>query len=270
MKIPKTLKTLILAAIVITLAACTSVPVEHPPVTTTQASTQEVVTTEETTAESNTNTIDPSKPLVALTLDDGPCTTITVQILDILEERGLVATFFVIGQNINDQTVPIMERGYAMGCEYANHSWVHSSMGGMSYEEIVENVTKTEDKIAEVLGEAARPKYFRPPNLNTSTLLIDTLKELGYPMMQGFMGNDWTNNSSEQIYNLIVPKISDGSIILLHDGSSFKNTPEAVEMIIDELLEQGYQFVTVSELFEIKGINPQPGLNYNNVWGTWE
>jgi len=209
--------------------------------------------------------IDPDKPVVALTFDDGPNTTNTVTILDALEERGVVATYFVIGGNINDSTAEIMKRAYALGCEYANHSWGWDSMGRKEADDIIESLTKTSDKIVEVLGEDARPRFFRAPNLNTSADMIAVVKELGYPLMNGIMGNDWTSIDAEGIFDLVVPKVQDGSIILLHDGSSNNATAEGIGAILDALLEQGFQFVTLSELFEIKDVEIEAGKTYERV-----
>ncbi|MDR2532688.1 MAG: polysaccharide deacetylase family protein [Oscillospiraceae bacterium] len=222
---------------------------------------------EEEEVENPGNVTDPDKPIVALTLDDGPNTTVSADILDALEERGVVATYFVIGGNINDQTAEIMRRAYALGCEYANHSWGWESMGRMEAETIIKSTTRTSDKIAEILGEDARPRFFRAPNLNTSAEMLETVKELGYPLMNGITGNDWTNIDAEGIFDLIVPKVEDGSIILLHDGTSNTATAEAIGDIIDALLEKGFQFVTLTEMFEIKGIEPEAGKIYNSVWG---
>ncbi|MCL2697107.1 MAG: polysaccharide deacetylase family protein [Oscillospiraceae bacterium] len=212
------------------------------------------------------NAIDPAKPVIALTFDDGPNMTNSVLILDELEARGVVATYFIIGGNINDHTAEVMRRAYALGCEYANHSWGWGSMGSMEADDIIKSLTDTSDKIAEVLGEDARPRFFRAPNLNTSPDMIEVVKNLGYPLMQGITGNDWEGSATpESIFELVVPKAADGSIILLHDGGSNNATAEGIGAILDALLEDGFQFVTLSELFEIKGIEPEAGKTYNDV-----
>jgi peptidoglycan/xylan/chitin deacetylase (PgdA/CDA1 family) len=217
---------------------------------------------------SDVRKIDPAQPMVALTLDDGPNTTVSVAILDELEARGVVATYFVIGGNINDQTAEVMRRAYALGCEFANHSWGWSSMGNMEDDAIISSLTRTSDKIVEVLGEDARPRFFRAPNLNTSRNMLEVVGELGYPLMNGITGNDWESGIEPQkIFDLVVPRVTDGSIILLHDGTSNEATAEIIGDIIDELLAQGFQFVTLTELFELKGVTPEPGKIHNSVFG---
>ncbi|MCL1823996.1 MAG: polysaccharide deacetylase family protein [Oscillospiraceae bacterium] len=210
--------------------------------------------------------LDQNKPAIALTFDDGPNTTNSVKILDALEERGLVATYFIIGGNINEQTAEVMKRAYALGCEYGNHSWGWDSMGKWESERIIESIQKTAEKIVEVLGKDAYPKFFRAPNLNTGTEMIETVKELGYPLMNGIIGNDWESGATpESIYNLIVPKVTDGIIILLHDGVSNNVTAEGIGAILDALIDEGYQFVTLSELFELKGVEIEAGKTYNQI-----
>ncbi|MCL2638570.1 MAG: polysaccharide deacetylase family protein [Oscillospiraceae bacterium] len=207
-----------------------------------------------------------NKPIIALTFDDGPNMTNAVLILDELEARGIVATYFVIGGNINDQTAEVMRRAYALGCEYANHSWSWGSMGAMDADDIIKSLTDTSDKIVEVLGEDARPKFFRAPNLNTSAEMLEVVKELGYPLAQGILGNDWEGSATaESIFNLVVPKVEDGSIILLHDGGSNNATAEGIGAILDALLDEGFRFVTLTELFELKGVEPEAGRTYHNA-----
>lgn len=211
-------------------------------------------------------TMTSDKPIIALTFDDGPNTTNSIKILDELEARGIVATYFVIGSNINDQSAEVMKRAYALGCEYANHSWGWDSLGNKSSEAIIESIINTSEKIVEVLGEDAYPKFFRAPNLNTSADMIETVKGLGFPLMNGIMGNDWESSATpESIFNLVVSKVQDGSIILLHDGGSNNATAEGIGAILDALLDEGFEFVTLSRLFEIKGTEIEPGKTYNSV-----
>jgi peptidoglycan/xylan/chitin deacetylase (PgdA/CDA1 family) len=206
------------------------------------------------------------RPVIALTFDDGPNNTITPRILDELEARGIVATFFVIGQNINSSTAPVMRRAHTLGNEFANHSAGYSSMGAMTEEQIIASLTSTDDKIIEILGEEARPRFFRPPNLNTSPAMIATVRDYGFPIATGITANDWEASATVQsIHDRIVPNVRDGSIILLHDGTSNATTADAIGSILDALTERGFRFVTLSELFEIKGVTPEAGRTYNSV-----
>ena len=195
-----------------------------------------------------------SKPLVALTFDDGPNTTTTVEVLNLLEKHQVPASFFLVGNNINDTTAPIVKRTYDMGCELGNHSKTHSVMPDMTKEEIHAEVTFVSDKIKEITGEA--PLFFRPPYIAVN----DTMYEaIDMPFICGAGCNDWDENVSvKERIDTILKQVKDGTIILLHDSEGNFRTVEALKTLIPLLLEQGYRFVTVKELFKCKGIAIRP------------
>ncbi|WP_148223857.1 polysaccharide deacetylase family protein [Spirochaeta thermophila] len=193
--------------------------------------------------------------LVALTFDDGPDPVMTPRVLDKLETYGVKATFFVIGQLVNERTTPVLERIVRMGCEIGNHSWGWESMNTMPPEEIEESVDKTTKAIEKYAGTT--PRFFRPPNLAVS----DTMYEvIDLPFASGILAFDWAgqNTTAEQRAKHVLDAVRDGAIILMHDVQPEPHpTPEALDIIIPELLAQGYEFVTLSELFERKGIDPR-------------
>lgn len=207
-------------------------------------------------------TIDYEKAkLVALTFDDGPNTTTTVKVLDKLEEYDVVASFFLIGQNITKYTIPIMKRQLEMGCELNNHSWSHLNMSSMKPAELKKEIKDTSDKIKEAVG--VTPKFFRPPFIATSTAMYQNIK---LPFINGINGSDWEGNKSAQDRaNAILKQMKDGSIILLHDFTGNDKTVEALDLLIPELQRQGYVFVTVSQLFEYKGVDPN---KENMLWSV--
>jgi len=204
----------------------------------------------------NISGIDPNKPVVALTFDDGPNTTITVTILDKIEQHGVVATFFLEGRNIKENSIPVMQRAFDMGSEFGNHSWSHADLSKKSVEEIEIEVRYTSDKIEQVLG--VRPFFFRPPYISTSRTMYEVID---LPFISGIMAGDWSTTDSELIAERILNSTNDGVIILLHDGPSFSGTPDSLDIIIPELLDQGYQFVTLSQLFAVKGVTPETRVN---------
>ncbi len=221
-------------------------------VTTTEA----IVTTADTTAATTTSapTEQEEAPVevkyAALTFDDGPNTTTTAEVLDVLEKYDVIASFFLIGQNINDQSAEVVKRAYDMGCEINNHSKTHPYMNQMTVEEIIEEFTYTDDKIFEITGE--RSKFFRPPYIAVSE---DMLTQIDVPFIAGVGCNDWMdNNPADRRAMSILRQVKDGDIILLHDAEGNHMTVEALDTIIPEMLAQGYKFVTVTELFNIKGI----------------
>lgn len=238
----------ILTAVVM-LTACGASSAEE---TTTAASETTTTTTAETTITyaKIEYEIDPSKPMVALTFDDGPNTTTTNQVLDKLELYGVPASFFLIGNNISDGSAEVVKRAYEMGCEIDNHSKTHGYMNQMTPEEIIAEVQYVSAKVEEITGEPT--KFFRPPYIATNA---DMYANIDMPFICGVGCNDWDTKVTvqERIDNTL-NQVQDGTIILLHDSQGNFQTVEALDTIIPTLLEDGYQFVTVAELFEAKGV----------------
>ncbi len=209
---------------------------------------------------------DSSSKLIALSFDDGPNNSTTPEVLDILEEFDVPASFFVIGQNINDSTAGQMTRAISLGCEIQNHSYTHSFMTQLSSEEVQDEIKRTNELIEKYTG--TRPWLFRPPYINHNQSMHEVI---GLTFINGVGCRDWEAGQSAQArYEELMPKVKDGDIILLHDFEGNGNTVEALKKIIPELKEQGYKFVTVSQLFEKKGITPSAhnGYIYTNVMQT--
>lgn len=190
--------------------------------------------------------LDPSRPMVALTFDDGPHAEYTDQILDILEENRTVATFFEVATNLHKDPDAV-RRAVDMGCEIGSHSYRHANLGKMSQEAIQADLAAADELFTQVLGQA--PTLLRPPYgsinqaLKTSsgralvTWSIDT--------------EDWLNRNTEKIVSSVQNFGNlDGQVILLH--SIYDTTVEATRILVPWLLEQGYQLVTVSELLTLR------------------
>lgn len=201
------------------------------------------------------STADSKTPkLCALTFDDGPNVDKTPLVLEMLEKHKVVATFFLVGQLVNDETKPVLDRAAALGCEFGNHSWGWASMNQMSTDEIKDSVSMTAAAIKKYTGQT--PRFFRPPNLATSDEMYDAI---GLPFAEGVLGMDWAgcNTSAKDRANNVLSGMKDGAIILLHDVQPEPHpTPAALNILIPALKKQGYEFVTVSELFRRKGIDP--------------
>lgn len=199
------------------------------------------------------------KKLVALTFDDGPNLQTTPLMLDKLEEHGVVASFFLIGQYINEDTKPVMERELELGCEINNHSWSHSNMSAFTPEKIKEEIKKTSDIINETVGVS--PKFFRPPYIAVSAAMYENID---LPFINGINCVDWDASvSSDKRIETILNNVKDGDIILLHDFNGNQNTVDALDGIIQGLKDDGYAFVTVSKLFELKEVDPNVE---NKIW----
>ena len=205
---------------------------------------------------SKSESISGSSKLCALTFDDGPNVELTSRVLDKLEKYGVVATFFVIGTLVNESTKPVLDRMVKMGCEIGNHSWGWNSKDSLSPEQIKESVSKTTEVIKKYTGKT--PRFFRPPNLATSERMYDVID---MPFASGVLGFDWAgceNRTPDGIANNVFKEMRDGAIILLHDVQPEPHpTAEALDILIPELKKQGYEFVTLSELFERKGVDPK-------------
>ena len=231
--------------------------VESATETTTEAAIEQTTAeavSEETTAQSGDdeemNDSEEEKKLVALTFDDGPNTTTTNEVLDILEKYGIKASFFLIGVNINDDSAKAVKRAYDMGCDIGNHSKTHSNMTELTDEEIVDEIKYVDDRIYEITGEY--PKYFRPPYIAVNNKMFDLIDET---FINGFGVTDYDDRVTTEIRHMRVMKqVKDGAIILLHDAQGNSQTVEALDLIIPDLISEGYELVTLTELFERKGV----------------
>lgn len=202
------------------------------------------------------------KKLVALTFDDGPNNQTTTEILDILEEHDVVASFFLIGKNVTEATKPVIERQLELGCEIANHSWSHNAMNNMKAEEIKDQIQKTNDIIYEMVG--VTPAFFRPPYILVSPEMHENID---LPFISGINCLDWeVTVSAKERTEGVLSKVKDGDIVLLHDFNGNKNTVDALPDIIQGLKDDGFVMVTVSQLFELKGVDPrQDGKLWNST-----
>ena len=192
--------------------------------------------------------------IVALTFDDGPDVTKTNEVLDKLETYGAKASFFEIGQKMSESTKDTMLRIVSLGCDIQNHSWSYNAMDSMTAEEIEKSVNDTTAAIEEYAGIS--PSFFRPPNLATSDVMYETIP---YPFASGLMANDWEASATpESISDTILNHVKDGTIILLHDHQPPTPHPtiEALDTILPTLRAEGYEIVTLPQLFEKKGVDP--------------
>jgi peptidoglycan/xylan/chitin deacetylase (PgdA/CDA1 family) len=251
-----------------TVASTETTTTENTTATTTAATTTTVTTTTTEATEAllpgvvpiEREEIDPNGKIIALTFDDGP-TDLTPQVLDILAEKNAVATFFLIGNNITDKTSDIVLREYQMGCEIANHSQTHSQMSAMEAQAIADEIEFTNNKIEEITG--VRPRFFRPPYINVGPVMFENID---LTFISGYLPNDYMPNVDvEMRIKNVDDNAADGRVILLHDFQGNTQTVEALPTIIDNLRAAGYQLVTVSELFDLRGIEPDHSRMYDIV-----
>ncbi len=184
---------------------------------------------------------------IALTFDDGPHPVYTPEILGILEEYGVKATFFVVGQNA-EYYPELVKKEVDSGHEVGNHTFSHANLRNGTYETVSGEIARTERMIYE--NTDFRSRLLRPPEGIYSQIVCDAAADFDYTIVLWSVDTrDWAHTPSEVIAEHVLSEVQGGDIILLHDFIGKDSpTPEALRLIIPRLLEKGYKFVTVSEL----------------------
>ncbi len=190
---------------------------------------------------------------VSLTFDDGPCDKspdTMNDMLDILEKHGVVGSFFLIANKITEENKKVIKRAFDMGCDIQNHTWSHPFMTKLSKEEMIAEYEKCDKAIMEITG--VKPTFFRPPFIDVNETLHEVIPT---PFICGHGVEDWVPTvSADERYKRMMDATKDGILYLLHVMEGNTATLEAVDRIIPELKAQGYEFVTVPKMFEIKKI----------------
>lgn len=184
---------------------------------------------------------------IALTFDDGPHPKQTDKILDLLEEYHIHATFFVIGQNALYYPEPL-KRAVSLGHEIGNHTFRHEGVSKMTEPMLEKELYDTEKIIFDLTG--TKVSLFRPPEGACSEAVLAAAKKAEYPVILWTVDTrDWDLASTDTIVNTVTEKVRAGSILLFHDYTlRTAHTLDALKILIPQLLEKGYEFVTVSEL----------------------
>ncbi len=186
--------------------------------------------------------------VVALTFDDGPDETKTDEILDVLDRYGIKATFFMIGKNA--ELYPnVAKRVIASGHEVGNHTYSHEFLSGSTVDEIRCEFTLAADAIFS--ASEYKSHFLRPPGGIYDDKVISAAKSDDLVIAMWTIDTlDWCHRSADEISSEVLDNIRGGDIILMHDyvwGES--HTKEALETIIPALLERGYEFVTLSDMY---------------------
>ena len=201
--------------------------------------------------------IDITKPMVALTFDDGPSTE-TMRIVSCLVAYNSRATFFCVGQNVVSMGATV-KSVMDYGMEIGNHTYSHPDLAKLKPDAIAWQIDSCSQAIYNATG--VYPTLFRPPygSINAEVLSgakmpsilwqIDTL--------------DWKTRNAQKTVDSILSSVKDGDIILMHD--LYKETADAVEIVVPKLLEAGFQLVTVSELAHFKNAALENGMKYHRI-----
>lgn len=202
--------------------------------------------------------IDTRKPMVALTFDDGPYSRATISILDTLKKHNSVATFFVLGNRVQNNK-NLLIRMIEEGSEIGNHSFNHKQLTTLTSKELKFQIDKTQKSILDIVG--SEPTMLRP----TYGSYDNKLKEsINMPLILWSINPmDWKYRDANKIRNHVLSRVKDGDIVLMHD--IFTTTADAVEQFVPKLISRGFQLVTVSELYEINGRSLEVGNIYHNL-----
>lgn len=168
----------------------------------------------------------------------------TEELISILDRYQISATFFVVGEWV-DKYPESVKALHDAGHEVMNHSNTHAHFNSLSMEEIIQDVTDCNEKIAAITGET--PSLFRPPYGEYNDQVVRTIRSLHMEPIQWDVDSlDWKNLSPENITQRVTAKVQPGSIVLFHNAAL--NTPKALPFIIETLLQDGYTFLPVSDL----------------------
>ncbi len=202
--------------------------------------------------------IDPAKPMVALTFDDGPYAPVGNQIMDCLALYGGKATFFVVGSRVSAYQAEL-QRMVAEGHEIGNHTYDHKYITKLSGEQIQSQVNRCSDAVQAAAG--VRPTLFRPPGGFMSSA---SLAHVQAPAIMWSIDTlDWKTRNAGKTVEAVLGRVRDGDIVLMHE--LYSQTGAAALEIIPRLVEAGYQLVTVSEMASARG-GAVPGGVYSQFY----
>lgn len=187
--------------------------------------------------------IDPDKPMVALTFDDGPTRKYTGAILDALKENNASATFFVLGDRANNAP-DLLQRMVLEGSEIGNHTFSHKQLTTLSKENIEEEITATQEAIYDITRHY--PDVIRPPYGSKNDTVMQCAQ--GKRIVTWTLDTrDWSSRNARKVVDTVMNTVKDGDIILMHD--LYPSSAQAAIIMIPKLVDAGYQLVTVSELY---------------------
>lgn len=192
----------------------------------------------------------------ALTFDDGPSGKFTRQLLDGLYDRGVQATFLLCGYRVKDYP-EITERIVKEGHEIGYHGFSHRNMQELSRRDIASEIIATE----ELLPPGCQPRFLRPPGGCCSDAVRQVAEARGLAILSWTVDpRDWATDDTAAIEKAVLKNIHDGDVVLLHDMTA--SSVKAALDIVDALLEENYQLVTVSQLAKLRRQTLRPGQVY--------
>lgn len=202
--------------------------------------------------------IDPNKPMVALTYDDGPKAQVTSRLLELLKQNDAKATFFMVG-NMAAKNQGLVKQMQEEGHEVANHTYDHKLMNKIAPAELTYQLERANQVISDSCGLS--PVLMRPCGGAKTAAGMEAVGSISMPAIMWSIDTlDWKTRDAQSTIQAVRDNVKDGDIILMHD--LYDTTADASEVIIPELIAQGYQLVTVSELASYRG-GMLPGMSYS-------
>jgi len=202
--------------------------------------------------------VDPTKPMAALTFDDGPSDH-TLELLEVLTEYGCHATFFMVGKNIKNHEESL-QAVIDAGCEIGVHSWKHQYYTELDCNEVQADLERCAKKVASVT-DGYQVVFMRPPYGAKDS---QTFRGVRYAGMIGVLWTidtrDWEHRNAQKTADAILKSIENGSVILCHE--TVASTVEAMRIVLPQLIGMGYQILTVSELYAYQEGGAQIGKIY--------
>ncbi|MDO4733134.1 MAG: polysaccharide deacetylase family protein, partial [Bacillota bacterium] len=199
---------------------------------------------------------DPERPVMVLTFDDGPSPSLSPRLLDELNARGVKASFFVLGKNASYNR-EIIELEYASGHDVCSHGYDHQSkLTQLSDEELAYQLDETARVLRDITGQD--PPFLRPPY---GSINRETAAKIDIPMMLWTLDpRDWESRDAQQVRDKILEDAFDGAVVICHD--LYESTLNGVLQAVDILLEQGWQFLSLTQYYQTIGLEPEPGKVY--------
>ncbi|MEP9352206.1 polysaccharide deacetylase family protein [Xanthobacter sp. KR7-65] len=192
---------------------------------------------------------------IALTFDDGPSPETTPRLLQMLRERNIKATFFVLG-NMVAKHPEVLKMIADEGHEIGSHSWSHPQLTRISMASVDKELGNTSEAIFQATGK--RPIYLRPPYGSMKPSLRTYIEDkYGLTIVNWSVDpNDWKNRNSQAVYDAIMAQVKPGAIVLSHD--IYPSTVDAMPRVLDDLAAKGYKFATLSQMVAMdKPLKPQ-------------
>lgn len=200
----------------------------------------------------------PAGPYVALTFDDGPKAATTSVLLDGLAQRGVHATFFVIGENVEGNEL-LLQRMAGEGHQIGLHTYHHKSLAELNASDFYAEVDELRATLGALLGQ--KDFMLRPPY---GMMNAATQDRAAAPIVLWSVDpEDWSDRDTQRQVSVILDRAQDGDIILLHD--IYPASVETALQVVDALMARGFHFVTVEELFAIRGKTPENGKVYRRL-----